>query len=421
MDMRPPPFEGFPPPLGGNFDVPGLPGMGSPELPQVPMASLGGQPPAEGGSGQVPDITAPADRAPLVPVEAAGAAAVRDAVDVPGPAEYAEAPTEVPSHPVVEMLDNIHAEEVLGNPETREQLRREIDTDTALSHLNHVNALVRDMPPAEHEMDGMSGMYAFNERGQLGPDKTYDPPAAEDRPGLLAEAIEASRTLEAEHGATLSGLAINATHAWGNGNGRTARFAYTVQTHGYDGSPADRQLYNAILTETEGRQIVDPNPAKAQLPQKYVERTLEADAESNGYTGAQPGRTIGGYDTMIKENYTPGNISTDPSVSQLDRQILYEVVTDPVFAPNSLFRFVLENRDAPDLYVDEGWEEGQPASIDLDALIPELSSDDIHTIADMHSEIKRGYVRDLIDTFTNPARRQEAQALVDFYRPVRRS
>jgi hypothetical protein len=402
------------------------------QLPQIPLAGLSGAVAMEGAEVH-PDITAPAGRGtsgvptlphqPLTGNEIGGAAAPAVPAETPDPAEHAEAREVVeaaevapdePMHPVVEVMDKLRAEEALGDENTRAEMLRNMDVPAAKEVLNAVNGTVRGLPPEKWGMDGRG--YIESDAKLLSSQKDYDPPAPRDRQPLLDKALEAARDLPADHAATLTGLGINATHVYNDGCGRTSRFAYTAMTHGYDGSAGDKQLYSALLSETAGRQVVDLNQARMDLPGEYARQNRQEIADRYGYEGKLPAANWGGYGDGCVDDETPDTIQTHPDIPPVGRRVLHGVITDQDLGRNAILQHVLSSGLDPGEFIRTS-SDGQRTSIDMDKLVPRLTSDDIKSIGKAHSALKRGYVEDLIDTFTNPERRDRAQEIVDFYRP----
>lgn len=342
-----------------------------------------------------------------------------DIADLPPPDETGDlAPEpEEPRHPVVEGMDNLRASEVLGDEATRDEAFHNADTGAVKQMLNAVNGTVRGLPSERWGMDGRG--YIETDAELLAPLTDYDPPAPEDREPLLDEAIEAAKDLPAEHAGTLTGLAINATHVWNDGCGRTSRFAYTARTHGYDGSSADAQMYSDLLANTEGREVVNLDTSRMGLPASYARESRQEIAAQHDYDGALPTYNWGGYNAFIVDDEGPDTLMTKPEIPESDRQDLHSVVQDSTLGSNALMQHVLDTGRDPSQYLRTS-PDGERHFVDMDKLAPDLSSDDIAAIVQKHGAIKREYVEDLIDTFTNPERQERAQEIVDFYRPAAR-
>ncbi|HEX9153414.1 MAG TPA: hypothetical protein VF809_01200, partial [Candidatus Saccharimonadales bacterium] len=118
----------------------------------------------------------------------------------------------------------------------------------------------------------------------------------------------------------------------------------------------------------------------------------------------------------VFDEQTPGTILTRQEIPQTERQDLFDVINDEGLGHTALLQYLLESGRNPADYI-QSWDDGERTAVELDVLVPQLTGDDIRTIKGIHSSMKRGYVRDIIDIFTDPDRNDEAQAIADFYRP----
>lgn len=333
-----------------------------------------------------------------------------DTSDVPDEPEYV---AKTPAQEVVKAMEDLRVKEFLGDAATRDAVRAELDPDAYKQVLNAVNGKARGVL---QEKWGMTGSGQITESGSLmGRLKDYDPPQPEDREPLLDKALDVAKDLPAEHSATLKGLVVNATHVYDDGCGRTARWIYVSDTHGYDGSAADRELYERALGETTGREVVNLDQSRMGLPRVFAERQRSEIAAQQDYDGNMPMWMVGGYGAAMGGEEAPEKLDAHPDLSRQGRETLHDVITDQNFGPNAVMWHLLQTGRA-DQYVSTSVESGRTA-INMDNLASHLNDDDVQAIGRLHKGFKRAYVEDLIQIFADPERASEAQAIVDFYRP----
>lgn len=320
------------------------------------------------------------------------------------------------THKLVEFMDKTHAQDIFASPETTEMFIKDLDYKQFEGFLNRVNGICREQPTSTRQMDGRGHIEETNAfLGWSIPE--YEPPAVDDRQPLMYEVFQA---LQASHdlkqSGTMLGLVINAIHPYNDGNGRTSRFVYSLLTHGYNGSPDDKQYFNGLLTNTEGRKVVDLNPEKSHLAWQFTMTKRKEIANKFGYEGYIPSYGYGGYSAEFAEDMNETNILTNESIPLEARRALHSIVADKKFEATLFMEFMLESgRDITE-YI-KAFDEGKRNIIKLDKLLPELTSDDISKLSTKQSSLKKEYVETLINIFTNPDQQISAGELTEFYSP----
>ncbi len=181
---------------------------------------------------------------------------------------------------ILNTFDEIQAESFFATPELRSAFLRDLTFEDYTNFLTLINEsfqfdVSEVLDPTNTSQHMIIRSDTNQETGKV-QDKwpIYIAPGHEHRPLLLNEAFTVAQELEdVEQAATLLGLSLSMVHPFNDGNGRTSRILYSLLTHGYDGSSADRQYFTE-LSSHEGREIVYFSQEAANLPGLFVGREL---------------------------------------------------------------------------------------------------------------------------------------------------
>lgn len=320
-----------------------------------------------------------------------------------------------PQHTIVSLLERTHAEEQFGTVEASASFLKGLNYDQFESFLNRANGLCRSIPSSRRNMDGRGHIEEQSE--VLGWSRlVYTPPQRADRRPLLQEAFEkAQETKDLERVATMLGLIINIVHPYEDGNGRTSRLLYGLLSHGYDGSADDKQYFNDLLQNTEGRKTVDLNPQRESIASRFSNYRSQNLAKEEGYDGPVPTYGFGGYHVENVEDRSAGELVVSDVITPSDRNKLHSILADKDIQGTVFFDFLLKNRreEISDYLKDYG----NRCLVLLDKLVPELSSHDIQILEEIQTATKKEYARTVIDMLTKPEWNKMAAFLVDAYRP----
>ncbi len=316
---------------------------------------------------------------------------------------------------LVKLMDKLHAEEQFSSLENRKEFIKNLTFEDLQNWLIRVNGMVRELPAAQRTLDGSGVVEVSNNFGYAAAE--YVPPAKGDRQELLSEAFNAAHGLEPEKAATLLGLSINTIHPFMDGNGRTSRFVYTMLAHGYDGSQEDKQLLNDVLENGEGRKVVDLDPTRAKLSERWSQNRVAKVANEHGYQGKLPNYSYLGsaYEAGDVGTYCPDTLLVGEHVSADARAKLHAVLMEKDFNMPNLFAHCFEEDRKPEDFM-RSFEDGRMI-IENGKLIGQMTEEEIARLRMGQDEIKKEYVQGLVRVFANPENAELADSLVTFYRP----
>jgi hypothetical protein len=319
------------------------------------------------------------------------------------------------NHKLVNMLDHIHAKDVFGSPESTKVFVDNLDYNQFESFLNRINGICRDKAINDRELDGNGHITESNAMfGWSSID--YMPPATEDRRLLMQKVFEAFKGIKnLEQGATMLGVAINIIHPYNDGNGRTSRFVYSLLTHGYRGTSGDKQYFNSLLTNTEGRKIIDLNPRNTGLDSDFNRKKKREIAAKYEYTGSLPTYVFGGYNAEFAEDQSADNLLVSEGISDLSRELLHKIIQDSSFSATTFTEFLLESGSDLESCI-KVFEDGR-VPLFIEQIISNLSDAEIISIVEKSMDLRVQYVEYLIDLFTDSSSIDFAQEIVDSYRP----
>jgi hypothetical protein len=427
MDMGPP----FETPLGAAPDLPSAPApdVSSGGLPQVPVSELAAGIPGDGAAEAgppIPDITAPPDRVapPTAAAEltdkadgtaghaamaepigsSATAAAVEGqrvsrehiravAADSDQPRRYIDVPidgaVQRPEAPdpaeVVEAMDQHGLAEHFGSPGAAKETLRSMNTDEFHAAANRANGIVRGLPPEQH---GYAPEGYLTEARNETTGRTSLSPLGPDRRTLIGEGFEAAQQLDdLERAGTLMNTVTREVHAWEDANGRMARAGQELLHRGYNGSDADRDYYRRLLTNHEGRHLVNTSDV-AELQPRFNNAVTRGivDAAGQGQFMPDGGVIPIDRDALGIAGLPPGDLRRDLADMAEEPHFGATLVTAvAVQTGRDLYDYVLQHPRTGKQYFDAG------------RLIGDVYDSEAGLIRDAYGMIKRQFVRSVID------------------------
>ncbi|MFZ1258047.1 MAG: Fic family protein [Candidatus Saccharimonas sp.] len=313
----------------------------------------------------------------------------------------------------VMIMERLHAAEIFSTPEQSKAFLNSLNYDEFKKYISFVNGIERDIPASQRGK--VSNSRVQSESGLMGTDVDYRPPHQSLRDQLLEMAFKkAQDTDEPEMAGLTLGLSLNAIHYFADGNGRTARMVYTLFTKGYDGSPETQAYYSALLENTKGREVVNPNPAISGIDQKIRSEMFLAVQEKHGYSAAifdgnMPTHIFDGYPNVLSGEYSPEELAVASDIDAACRLRLYDTMESggmtmislmAAFKPDRVKPFVKTSRD------------GTSSFIDGNMFLPTLSKEEIIHWWNASERAIASYVKRLIDV----ADREDVAEIAAHYR-----
>ncbi len=309
---------------------------------------------------------------------------------------------------VCNTLDIIDAQEVLGQPDTREEFWAAMDFDTYKQWLNTIHASFSFYSP-DILQDAKSGnVFIATADGQNNHSTWLNPhykgPHADDREALLQEAFDVSKQQDdPTTAATLQALALNTIHL-PDGTGRLSRVMYALRVHGYDGSKTDRALF-ATLGSHQGRELLHFNQDKGKLPTTFVAHVLRQN----------------GHDLSRAIEFEPRmatNMRWKCARAIGATAFIEPTLTEAYFSLPLLADRMRELGQSMNDHVVTEASTGQPlVHFDLTALYPGVPVQTQKAIKARSRALKRQYVESIIDSFRpdNPAPLHNPAELTEIY------
>lgn len=297
---------------------------------------------------------------------------------------------------LVAFLDKINTEEVFGDEEKRKEYIKNLDFDDFKDLLIRVNGIVRDIPITKRKFNG-TNVKLMGAGGYVG----YVPPFHEDKEPLLKEAFtKAKGSGDIKNTALLISVAVNAIHPFADGNGRTSRLVYRLIGEGYRGSEEEKAKLSKILGE-KGRVGLDIEPTIIEAQILNIVKK-----EETGLDSANPNDPMGMWDEDRN-----GELKFKGDVSKEDESHFGEMAgtrKDAMLSPYGLIAIYKYLKDAGRL--DKKYfktffkDDGEPVRTRMltNIVAEDLTSKDIKGIADVYWDIKRKYIRKLVDVISNP-------------------
>ncbi len=346
-------------------------------------------------------------------------AAVREAIDE-RLQEITENQTAIPENGVdrsrlaktIKLMERMHAAEVLSTPEQAKEFLDSLSYDEFKKWLGFVNGVERGIPRSERGK--VSDSHVRSENPLMGAEVEYRPPHKDFRDQLLKMAFEKAQSVDSPEAAALTlGLSINAIHYFDDGNGRTARMAYTLLSRGYDGSRKDQEYYSSLLENTKGREVVNPNPAVSGIDKKIRSEMFTRIQKKSGYSEAfgdnPPTYVYDGYPDTFAGEYSPQKIAAGDGIDDTGRLMLYHIMESGgmtmislmlTFGPERVEDFVRTSSD------------GQRTFVDGNEFLPTLTQEEISKWWNNSEHALASYVRRLIDV----ADREDFAEVAEHYR-----
>lgn len=220
----------------------------------------------------------------------------------------------------------------------------------------------------------------------------YVPPAHEDKPELFAEMLMSAKTMNRERRdmrdiALLVAVSINAIHAYADANGRTSRFLFTTLAKDF-GADVESELQE-VLAENGREQVnVDPGFVSVEIDTMMQNRVGVRDAARNP-------------DMIMNLWREPNNqITFGENCSKEDEKRFLQLLdTDRSYLFLALFEYLQSIGEAKSMYI-EKFPDGEIILVDV--LAQHVTPEDLHEILQNYRDLKKQYVRILVDCIENP-------------------
>lgn len=311
----------------------------------------------------------------------------------------------------VKVMERMHASEIFGSPEQSKAFLNSLGYDDFKKWISFVNGVERGIPA--NERGKVSGSHVKSENALMGTEVEYRPPDMTFRDRLLGMAFEKSQSIDDPEMAGLTlGLSINAIHYFEDGNGRTARMTYALLSKGYDGTKEDQEYYSALLENTKGREVVNPNPAISGIDEKIRSEIFAKIQNRSGYTEAfgdrVPMYVHDAYPEAFAGEYSPEELAVSDEIDPAGRRMLYNTLESggmemislmATFSPDRVKDFVQTSRD------------GSRTFINGSEFLPTLSKEEIKDWWENSEKAILTYVSRLI----NVADRYDAREIATHY------
>jgi hypothetical protein len=281
---------------------------------------------------------------------------------------------------LVRALGILQAEQVFGTQEGRDAFLQDLDSDRMIHLLEWANGVVRGAPPLRPGLaDPSQGSVVVNFATER-PTIVCVPPLPEDRPELFGGLLEATKAAPTqEDQGLLLGLGINLVHLR-DGSGRMARMADSLLTRGYDGSPEDKLYYMALLENTEGRLLLDPQP-RPLLNNQYA-----------GHVGGQLWHDAGFYGAPPEQVAAPDITFVINEHSLHDAKMLATLLChEESFAPANMLAIIKETGRRVADYLRRHPDE-EKLVLDGTALIDSINPSEAEAVRRAHTTIKHGFI-----------------------------
>ena len=297
----------------------------------------------------------------------------------------------------VKYMERMHASEIFATPEQSKEFLDSLSCNDFKRWVGFVNGVERGIPRSERGQ--VSDSHVRSENPLMGTEVEYRPPHKDFRDKLLKMAFEKAQSVDDPEIAGLTlGLSINAIHYFEDGNGRTARMAYSLLSRGYNGSQEDQAYYSSLLENTKGREVVNPNPAASGVDKIIRTEMFAKIQEKSGYAEAfgdnPPTYVYDGYPNVMAGEYSPAELAVSDKIDAAGRLMLYHTMESggmtmtslmATFGPDRVKDFV---RTSPD---------GARTFIDGDAFLPTLTQEEIAKWWNNSENAIASYVKRLVN------------------------
>lgn len=295
----------------------------------------------------------------------------------------------------VKIMDRLHASEIFSTPEDSKAFLDSLTYEEFKKYLGTVNGIERGIPTSERGK--VSSSFVQTDMGLLGSRVEYRPPHQSFRDDLLKAAFEKAQSIDDPELAGLTlGLSINAIHYFDDGNGRTARMAYALLSKGYDDTPESQAYYSALLENTKGRNVINPNPAESGIDKKIRSELFMKVREQFGYDVAfgdkPPTYVFDGYPDGFAGEESPDELAVSDEIDAQGRAVLHHTLQSrgmPIlslmasFPPDRVKDFVTHTKDGRTF-------------VNGNTFLPTLSKDEVTRWWNTTEHMTRSYVLRLI-------------------------
>ena len=297
----------------------------------------------------------------------------------------------------VKLMERLHTAEAFSTPEQSKKFLDSLSYDDFKKWIGFVNGIERGIPRSERGQ--VSDSHVRSENPLMGTEVEYRPPHKDLRDRLLRMAFEKAQAVDDPETAALTlGLSINAIHYFEDGNGRTARMAYSLLSRGYNGSQEDQAFYSSLLENTKGREIVNPNPTVSGVDKKIRSEMFVKMQKKSGFAeafgGVPPTYVYDGYPNAMAGEYSPGEIAVGDEIDATGLLMLYHTMESggltmislmTTFGPERVKDFV---HTSPD---------GKRTFVDGNEFLPTLTQDEIQKWWNNSERAIASYVQRLIN------------------------
>jgi len=311
----------------------------------------------------------------------------------------------------VKIMERMHASDVFATPEQSKDFLDSLNYDDFKKWIGFVNGIELGIPKTER---GQVGNSYIQSESLFGNAVEYRPPNKNYRDRLLQMAFEKAQSIDDPEIAGLTlGLSINAIHYFADGNGRTARMAFSLLSMGYDGSEEAQDYYSSLLENIKGREIVNPNPTISKIDKKIRSEMFESSQEQFGYKKAfgdkSPTDIYGGYSGAFFGEYSTKDLAVSDEITDKERLMLYETMESggmaiislaATFGPDRIKDFV---QTSPD---------GSRTFIDGDKFLPTLTQEEIKNWCSNSEKALISYAKRII----NIADRDDIAEIAEHYK-----
>jgi len=280
-----------------------------------------------------------------------------------------------------------NVEEVFSNEDNKRNFIENLNEADFIDLVKGINALLRGKGIDSPEMEWT---FMTTKSGFMGTMETFS--SAKDKPELYALLHNNMQSMNRngesmEDIALLCGASINAIHGFGDGNGRTSRFVYSMLNDNLNDNL--KKSLRELLTE-DGRNFIDINPVWiGDRLDKLIEKEVGIEREGENKTFLQ-------------------------TVEYKDADIFKRKTSEQDFKE---LRTVLKNEDTYLLYaiydclkndINEYVPQNIPYAIVADWLFEDLSAEEIKKIITRYWELKKRKVEILIDCIAH-SKKEEYQ------------
>ncbi|MFA5925410.1 MAG: Fic family protein [Parcubacteria group bacterium] len=254
--------------------------------------------------------------------------------------------------------------------------------------LNGLNGILRNKKKGDWGMDGedveVASPFGIN---------LYTPPFHEDKPGLLGEILQASQKMNRDGRdlgdiALVLAISINAIHAYGDANGRIGRFVYHLLTEDLSGD-SEKEIPHLLSLDGKSRTHVNPS-----IIQSHVEDIIQQRLTVSGQ--GDQGRML----RLFRDPTTIGQgFKFRGDVPEEDQELFNSLFK----ADRKFFYFTANDFSKKDPRRDDYMVKSfDPPLISVNEMAQNMPAEEVAKFIKLYRELKKEYVRILVDSFVNP-------------------